>query len=173
MEEIKLNMENLTKEEREQLLKLVEKANKKESKVWKPAYGDVYYVITCDGSICSNCWYAGEIEKRAYYLGNCFRTKEEAEFALERQRVIVELERFAKESGFDQRSAQSGVILSCNRLPRIPSESKPRWVLGTVRYYPGERLGGGIAFCSEFEALQAVQGVGEERIKKYYFGVKE
>ena len=43
MDEIKLNMENLTKEEREQLLKLVEKANRKESKVWKPKYNDKYY----------------------------------------------------------------------------------------------------------------------------------
>ena len=173
MEEIKLNMENLTKEEREQLLKLVEKANTKESKVWKPNENDLYYFATCDGSIYSDTWYNIEIEKKMYSLGNCFKTKEEAEFALERQKVIVEMERFAKESGFDQRSSQSGVILSCSRLPRIPSESKPRWVLGTVRYYPGERLGGGVAFCSEFEALQAVQSVGEDRIKKYYFGVKE
>ena len=30
MEEIKLNMENLSPEEREQLMKLIEKANKKE-----------------------------------------------------------------------------------------------------------------------------------------------
>lgn len=171
MEEIKLNMENLTKEEREQLLKLVEKAN---SKVWKPLVGEKYNYISASGDVVENQEHFGhKIDYDRYFIGNCFKTLEEAEFALERQKVIVELERSAKESGFDQSSAQSGVILSCNSLPGIPSESKPRWVISTVRYFPGERLGGSIAFCSEFEAMQAIQRVGEDRIKKYYFGVKE
>ena len=34
MEEIKLNMENLSEEEREQLMKLIEKANAQKTKVW-------------------------------------------------------------------------------------------------------------------------------------------
>lgn len=41
MDKITLNMENLSGDEREQLIKLVEKANKKENnKVWKPGLGD-------------------------------------------------------------------------------------------------------------------------------------
>ena len=51
MDEIKVNLENLTDAEREQLLSIIEKANKPKNKVWKPKYGEYYWYINEFGYI--------------------------------------------------------------------------------------------------------------------------
>ena len=44
---ITLNMENLSKSEKEQLMKLVKKANKQENNnVWKPENNEIYWYIS-------------------------------------------------------------------------------------------------------------------------------
>lgn len=159
-------MENLTKEEREQLLKLVEKANKKESKVWKPQNGEVYYSIEDYGCIfCSNAVEAAKgkslVDKSRYAIGNCFKTKEEAEFALERQKVIVELERFAKENNKELCPGRYWFLMYSNLHSSITASQTCEW-------YPN-----GVLFSSRDIAERAVEVVGEDRIKKYYFGVKD
>ena len=162
MEEIKLNMENLSKEEREQLLKLVEKANKKESKVWVPEPRYIYYLISSEGEITQSIWCGSHpIDKNRYLIGNCFKTQEEAEFALERQKVIVELERFAKEHNDTNKH-------SC-RLLRYDNECSFSSAIGVYNY------GAAVipTFTSDRSAMEAVETIGKDRIKKYYFGVKE
>ena len=164
MEEIKLNMENLTKEEREQLLKLVEKANRNESKVWKPKYNDKYYFIDDRGEIIYSFWSGGpdviRMDKDRYDLGNCFKTQEEAEFALERHKVIVELERFTKEHN-------------------DPSEI-PTWELGynrkekaihSIEYI--DNFVSHIRFTSSNLVDEAIETIGEDKLIKYYFGIQE
>ena len=47
-ENITIDLEGLSKEEREQLLRLVEKA-KKPKKIWKPKCGEKYWYITLVG----------------------------------------------------------------------------------------------------------------------------
>ena len=95
---LQINMNNLTDEERATLLSLVKKANKSESKVWKPEVGEFYYWINANGNICNIAWDDNnENCKKRYELGNYFKTRKEAEFALERQKVITELKRYAME----------------------------------------------------------------------------
>ena len=163
MEEIKLNMENLTKEEREQLLKLVEKANKKESGVWKPARCDIYIAVDSNSKVglSVNQWINSERDEFLYAIGNCFKTKEEAEFALERQKVIVELERFAKENNEELRPGSYWFLMYSNLHSSITESQIGDW-------YPY-----GVLFSSRDIAERAVEVIGEDRLKKYYFGVKD
>lgn len=160
MEEIKLNMENLTKEEREQLLKLIEKANKKESKVWKPELNKVYYYIHDSGNLSDTIATAGDWTPNRYAIGNCFKTREEAEFALERQKVIVELERYA--------------------LKHNDPTKEPTWELGynrkekaihSIEYI--DNFVSSIRFTSSNLVDEAIETIGEDRLIKYYFGIVE
>ena len=93
-ENITITLEGLSKEEREQLLRLVEKT-KRPKKIWKPEYGEWYWFISTDGRI-NNCeWVNDRVDQGRYSMWDCFRTKEEAEFAREKQKVKIELRRFA------------------------------------------------------------------------------
>lgn len=65
---ITLNMENLSEDEREQLMKLVEKANK----MRKPENGEQYYIIYSYGGIDLCVWCDTKEDKGRYSIGNCF-----------------------------------------------------------------------------------------------------
>ena len=48
-------------------------------KPWKPKKNDLYYCIEQEGFVISNRWYNSYAEVLLYKLGNCYRTREEAE----------------------------------------------------------------------------------------------
>ena len=100
MEETKINFENLTEKEAAQLMFLIRKANKEDKKnnLWKPCIGEDYYQIAADGDVEMREWDGRGYDEDSYAIGNCFKTKEEAEFEVERQKVIVELKRFAEKN---------------------------------------------------------------------------
>lgn len=161
---ITINMENLSEEERDTLLSLVEKANKPVNKVWKPEYDSDYYFIRNNGQICHTNFIKSDTDKERFILGNCFKTEEEAEFALERQKVITELKRFAIEHNdgeIDWNSKIQNIYCLYYREHRGDIEAD----------YFCSRLWDGVFFTSKKTAEQAIEAIGEERIKKYYFEV--
>lgn len=160
---ITINMENLSQEERNTFLSLIEKANKPKNKVWKPEKDETYYYSYSDGSIEEATWDNVNVDKNRYAIGNCFKTKEEAEFALERQKVITELKRFALEH---------------NEKEIDWSDGKPKWLIYSNRNHVGVKYvnllkENNIYFTSEKITQAAIKEIGEKRIKKYYFEVKE
>lgn len=161
MEEIKLNIENLSADEREQLMKLVEKAQEKEKDVW-PKVNDVYYYYySSNGDIWQEVWIDGYIDKGRYGLGDCFKTEEEAEFALERHKVIVELERFAKEH--NKRKLDWGYCIVYDNLSNKVA----------VHLIQSNFLDYGVVFFESAKtADEAIKQIGKERLKKYYFEVE-
>lgn len=48
-------------------------------KPWKPIKGEIYYYVTEEGLVWSEDWVDDDIDLMRYKLGNCYRTKEEAE----------------------------------------------------------------------------------------------
>ena len=173
------HIDNLTIEEQKQLKALVEKANQ-EPLVWKPDLCERYYYFSdhpCFPDGVSYCkWEGDKIDQYRYDLGDCFKTKEEVEFAQERQRIITELERLSKADGFDYRTATSGVYLSCMRYTQPSGKtkytdlsSKTIYKINYCRYW--DTRFATIGFSDEFAARKAVEKIGEERILKYYFGI--
>ena len=159
--------ENLSQEERSTLLSLIEKASKPKNKVWKPEENETYYYICSYCNIEKDTYYdiniKNNIHKNRYAIGNCFKTKEEAEFALERQKVITELKRFALEH---------------NDKEIDWSDGKPKWLIYSNRNHVGFKYvnllkENNIYFTSEKITQAAIKEIGEERLKKYYFEVKE
>lgn len=161
---LNVNMENLTEEERNQLLALIKKSTEEKPKVWKPKNGEIYYFLTSYADIDITIWANDAPDKCKYAIGNCFRTHEEAEFAVEKLKVIAELKRFAQEHN-----------------------EKIDWKDGGWKYwitydYTGNKFfymstitskRNDIYFTSEKIAQQAIEAIGADRLKKYYIEVED
>lgn len=165
-ETVTINMENLSTEEREQFMKLVEKGNKKKSKVWEPEEYEPYFFIGPSGIINGSYYEADASDKRRYSIGNCFRTEEEAKFVAEKIKVIAELKRFAEENNEKElnwdKYSHSKYLLVYNY------ESK-----NIIIDYTRKHKFNSIYFSSIDIAKKAIETIGEDRIKKYYFEVEE
>lgn len=162
---ITVNMENLSQDERELLLKLIEKANKKESKVWKPKNRDVYWFIKNNG-IGSYNYFNDNTDNFLYSIGNYFKTKEEAEFALERQKVITELKRFALKN--NECELDWNDCTQCKY--EVYYDTNDKMVNVSPLYTFKQNT---VYFSSEEIAKKAIATIGEYRLKKYYFEIGE
>ena len=62
-----------------------------ENKVWKPEEGGKYYCISCSGSVYLTRYFSDKIDRHLFEIGNCFKTKEDAEKAVEKLRALRRL----------------------------------------------------------------------------------
>lgn len=148
----------------ERLKYLREELNKPEygGKRWKPKMGERYFYFTGCGEVYVNKWCGDNNDEKLYASGNIFPTQAAAEFEVERRKVIAELSDFAEgddavwdnqhEHWFMYYGLKSGVI-------KIDFHMMSK---GAAMYFPSEEA-----------ARAAIEAVGEERVKKYYFGVRE
>lgn len=127
-----------------------------------PVTGDVFYSIFSDGEVDSCVFYDSSFDTDRISMGNCFRTEEEAEFEVERLKVIHSMKRFTEPKNY----AWDGINYHYYfYYDHHQGEIK----IGSSRYYKY----GGIYFEAEVNAQNCMNAVGEDRIKKYYFGIKE
>ena len=135
----------------------IERLKAEKNEVWKPKCGDKYWLLSHIGYVVQVRWSGDDYEDNIYAIGNAFRTQEEAEFRAEQLKVEAELRRFARP--FEEN--EQNVIL--------------KYAHDTNKLLTGHHLYsqyGNIYFDSEEVAYKAIETVGEERIKKYYFGIK-
>ena len=128
---------------------------------WKPEEGEQYYSLS---PICNvdRLVFNHVYDLKAYVFGNCFKTEKEARFELERRKVIAELSDYAEDDDavWDGRQGHYQIYYNY-ALNHIECSLCViyKWV--------------GLHFPSQEAAYAAVEAVGEERVKKYYLGVKE
>lgn len=161
-----MGIKNLTEAEEKEFYRLVGKMNGEETdkeqdaKVKKPQYGDTVYYINYIGRIRKRTWINDEDDLDMWELGNIFFTKEEAEFAREKRKVEVELERYAKE--------HNGPTLEDNYCILYDEDNEEFdfdvWI--------GSKVQGTIVFTSKQLVFDAIKAVGKDRILKYIFGVE-
>ncbi len=132
-----------------------------DSRRWEPNYDDEYYYVEGRGYVETDTWQDWNVDIGRYNIGNCFKTHEEAEFMIEKLRVLAELKEFA-----EPRDAEWDGI-------------NKHWFIGydygTSRLYTDNRMTyrhAELHFASEGDARAAIAKVGEERIKKYYLEVE-
>ncbi len=94
-------------------------------------------------------------------MGNCFKSKEEAEFAVKRAKVIAELRRFAEEN-----NGELDFQSVTKRKYHIQYSTRTDTILIDYIYNDVQNE---IYFSSEQIARDAIKSIGEVR-KKYYFG---
>ena len=150
-------------------LKALEEQLKKEQerKVWKPNYNDRVYMMYANG--VSPVFFSEEngVHNSAYIRGNLVKTQEEAVWKDQHRIVATELKNYVAEHD-----------------PRPITEED--WNDEDVnKYYLSYDYCDGFDYCAAYycktanqvyasntEVLKnAVEHIGEDRIKKYYFGV--
>lgn len=149
--------------------KCCERANQKEEKksepkIWKPEYGEWYWFIGSDGQINNDEWANDQMNRGIYSIGNCFRTKEEAEFAREKQKIKTELQRFANEHNDPEKLEWDGE----NEHYRIGYDIDADDFITTSGL---SVICDDIYFTSKEIAEDAANKVGAKRIIKYLFDV--
>ena len=126
--------------------------------------GDRYFFLTASGIVPEGTWSDDDSDFDRRRIGNMFLTKEEAKFAKERLKVIAELKKYAKEFSDEEWMNQS-----IEKHYIIFDYENHVIEIGYVCYLKGND----IHFESEEKAREAIKWVGEDRVKKYYLGVKE
>lgn len=124
---------------------------------------DLYWFIGSAGEIRYAVYINDFFDEKRQEIGNMFLKKKEAKFAVERLKVIVELKKYAKEFSDEEWK---------NMIPKhyfnFDYEDHVIIIGSTFRLKRND-----IYFESGEKAQEAIKAVGEDRVKKYYLGVKE
>ncbi|MGX7104907.1 hypothetical protein [Globicatella sanguinis] len=130
----------------------------KENERWVPKVGDRYWYVANDGYIHETEWAHFGIHRRRYLIGNVFKTEQEAEFRVGQLKVEAELRKFARPFDRDEENWVINYDVDFNAII-------------VFRYHTVQC--GNIHFASKEIAQKAIDTVGADRIKKYYFGITE
>ena len=170
MKEYKLTISEETKDKIEQFLKLLnvdadiveaENVKEPEEKEW-PQDVDDYYYIHSDGSISRSVFYLNDsFCKNTLSIGNCFRTKEEADFEAGRLRVLAEMKKFAEPEDRKWDGENQHWIIYLNLYNGSIN----------IDYYTIHKYDL-IYFESAEKAEECVKAIGIGKIRKYYLGVE-
>lgn len=135
----------------------------KKKQAW-PQKGDRYYFITGDGNIMSDCYDDHRTDIARLDLDNCFKTIEEVKFKLEQLKVLHELKQLADDDQpFDKDGGYSHV---CIQYDWKYNKCRPISNFRYSTYSP-------FHFKSVESCQAAIDKIGKERLKKYYFGAKD
>lgn len=166
-----MGIKNLTEAEEKEFYRLVEKMNGKEPekkqdvKVKKPEIGTRYFYLDSVGDIVNAVWDDDKYDNARWDLGKVFLTEKEIVFAIEKRKVEVELERYAKEHNDPERDVWNGFNERCGiRYDCLRGD------LDTSTMYQFRDIGA-IYFTSKEIAEDAANKVGAKRIMKYLFDV--
>ena len=148
----------------EELKQQIEAA-KKEEDVW-PKIGDKYWVVDCIANVVFHYWQGDTYDESAMKFGNVHRTKEDAESYTQKRLIQVELETLAKKAW-----KESGKQIDWSKY----SEQK-KFHIGYC--YDNEsffvdsnwsaKFIGQVFFPTEESAMNAIETIGEERLKKLF-----
>lgn len=128
--------------------------------VWDLKKSDKYWYISDYGQICKSTWTNFECEIIRRAIGNCFLTKKEGEFEVERRKVEgILLKHGRREFKYDKRN-YCFYYDHENKLIR-------KTIVDTCQSQ------GIIFFETDKLCQQAIKEAGEDNIKKYIFGVKD
>lgn len=132
----------------------------KKKQTW-PQEGDDYYFIFSDGQITCNRYDDFPTDRNKLKIGNMFKTEEEAMFKREQLKVLHELEQLADDDQEWNCQNRHHIISYDHDLDRLVID---RWTSNQLcQYY----------FKSQESAQIAIDKIGVDRLKKYYFRVKE
>ena len=145
--------------ELKEIKKEIQKEENKNNGVWKPKAHEMCYSIDDAGNICEWYWLdSREDDEASLAIGNVFRTREEAEFELERLKVIQELKQFSRPFKRGKKnyniyySSGDGELDISTHINALHAD---------------------IYFETEEKAWDAIDVVGVDRIKKYYLEIPE
>ena len=151
---------------------VIEDKKKEKKKYWIPKKDEKYYFVS---SFSSNVSYDKSIEdefdESRINLGNCFRTEEEAVHMIKKSNIIHELQKFAYENNSEEISQKWQLDDYRKKYYIVYNYVEKQIKIGFA--LKCRSLPFNIYFESEEEAKKAIETIGEDRIKKYYFDVEK
>lgn len=150
---------------------VVEEEKKEKKKYWKPKKDEKYYFITAyEYDVCVMDDMNDEVivDDNRINMGNCFKTEEEAEHMVEKLKVIHELQKFAYENNEGEIDWNNLSQMKFSIYFGYHSKTIEIQAFRAFKHFPFN-----IYFTSIEIAKKAIKTIGEDRIKKYYFDVKE
>lgn len=140
-----------------------------EKKWWKPKRGERYFIVNAIGYTKEIYPYVADgTDELHIKFGNCFQTEQQAEFMLEKLKVIHELEKFAYENNDEEIDWDNKDQFKFSLVFGYNHQVVQVNTWSVIREIPFN-----VYFTSEELAKKAIATIGEDRIKKYYFGVDE
>lgn len=161
-----MGIKNLTEAEEKEFYRLVGKMNgeepdkKQDVKVKKPEDGQEYFFANGHGWVECDTWRDTAVDNRRWELGNVFLIREKALFDVEKRKVEVELERYAKEHNDPTLEADYFILYD------EYNEEFDYDMLADCRPQ------GAVVFTSKQLVFDVIKAVGKERILKFIFGVE-
>lgn len=132
------------------------------NKKWKPQYGDKYYTISTRGTIDFDNFVTGNsTDENRLLLGNVFETEEDAKKMVAKLKIINRLRELSNVK-FNNCDKEKYVIFYDSTYNKIEITNHM-----CVRELPFE-----VYFKTREDCQKAIDTIGEENLKKYYFDVE-
>ena len=135
----------------------------KSTQVWQPQYAEKYYYITTSGDVAYNTFNTSLDEYRLSFR-NVFKTVEEARKMVEKIKIINKLRELSN-IDFNDDCKEEHYVISYN------NESKK--IVCDVHHLFVREIPFNIYFKTEEDCQKAIDTIGEDNLKKYYFDVEE
>lgn len=136
--------------------------NEKPTQVWKPNVGDKYYYISNTGSILYYMYDEDVTNKAIISIGNCFETKEKALHMVEKIKIITKLRELSNIKFNENQKSKWCIFYDFDK-------NEPTCIYNRYcKHSPFE-----VYFASKEDCQKAIDTIGEENLKKYYFDVEE
>ena len=137
-------------------------------KYWTPKEKEKYFYIEDCMGVSDDRNVQAPIDYCRFNIGNFFKTKIEAEHILEKLKVIHELQKFAYENNEGEIDWKN--FNQCKYYLVYDTKDEDLYVDYSIQC---ESEPFNIYFTSSKIAKRAIEAVGEDRIKKYYFNVED
>lgn len=140
------------------------KIYKEPTKNWEPKEGEAYYLILTQGFIDYTIYDSdSRADNERLSFGNCFKTREEAEHMLQKIRIIIQLRKLSNIS-FNDNCKQEKFVIFYNTENQQIKITQHKF----IREIPFN-----IYFKNKKDCQKAIETIGEENLKKYYFDVED
>lgn len=127
-----------------------------------PKCSNKYYFIN-ESEVCESFWYDDELDRERLSLGNCFETREEAEFVVERLKVLHQIKQFAEPEDYEWNGDNEHYYMYWSFLAN-----------DTVKIGRCSTCKSNHIYFKSFEdAKVCIEAVGEDKIKKYYLKIED
>lgn len=137
-------------------------------KYWTPKEKEKYFYIEDCMGVSDDRNVQAPIDYCRFNIGNFFKTKIEAEHILEKLKVIHELQKFAYENNEGEIDWKN--FNQCKYYLVYDTKDEDLYVDYSIQC---ESEPFDIYFTSSKIAKRAIEEIGEDRIKKYYFNVED
>jgi len=136
----------------------------KESNVWKPENGETYWFVRSTGSVDTDRWYNNSVDVYRHDIGNCYRTEAEAVYYRDRRLTETALRRFALENNGEFGYDRCFLYFDCS----IETMSIYQCQWACIGWKTSD-----ISFSSRGIAINAIESIGEENLKKLFLSYDE